>query len=714
MNQAIANALRFVWLIAFPALLHGAPGSLDTGFGDGGTLALPVGGAATGVACQADGKIVVGGSFGVVRLNRDGRFDESFGTGGQVTVGRSTNRTETVGALLVQPDGKIVVAIGNALARLLPSGALDTGFGEGGFALGQAVPFYNDFIATLKLQPDGRIIAAGISSVASAGGMAFMVLRFLPDGANDPSFGIGGRAVTSFGSSTAICRAVTWLPDGRIVAGGGVMVENRIVFGLAQFATNGVLEAGFGKGGETIVPLAGSTFGQINGLAIQSNGKIIAAGVASTTNGPDFAVVRLNPDGSVDESFGTDGRVRTDVAGGSRDIVSAVAVMPDERIIVAGSSGPNVFSSRFAFACYRADGSLDERVGEGGRVTTQFAQSHSDESYEAALTGDGRVILAGRSATGDTEACAIAQYHVADLAVSETASLNPVAVGDTFYYAVEIENNRADGVTGVRLIDDLPSSVDFKSAYLSQGTGTNVGNRVVGELGFLASGGKATVTIFVTMHATAHLCNTVVVSANETDPNLTNAVIACATVDAAREAPRNLAVTRIVAPKRVVLSPSRPEKTQVIAVEIQNRSPRVEQIADLNGVVDLEVRSLTNSCPDLVPVLLMERPQAQLPVFLSPHAKLKVYFRVTYSKDCVPDPDKTDRSEVHNDYEYVARVNRAVVDDNRDTFPRDDTCPRSPAGSVTTDGSRIQDLGCGGKVYLVGFGAAIVTDVIVK
>jgi uncharacterized delta-60 repeat protein len=708
------RALHFIWLIAFPALLHGAPGALDSGFGDGGTLALPVGGPANGVSCQTDGKILLGGSFGVVRLNQDGSFDESFGSGGQVTVGRSTNRTETVGALVVQPDGKIVVSIGNALARLLPSGALDAGFGESGFALGQAVPFYNDSISALKLQPDGRIIAAGISSVASEGGMAFMVLRFLPDGANDPTFGIGGRAIATFGSSTAICRAVTLLPDGRIVAGGGVMVNDRVVFGLAQFATNGVLEAGFGEGGQRIVPFEGANFSQVNGLALQPDGKTIAAGVVSSTNGPDFVVVRLNPDGSVDESFGNGGRVQTDVAGGSRDIVSAVTVMPDGWIIVAGSSGTSVFSSKFAFACYRPDGSLDESVGEVGRVMTQFAQSHSDQAYEVALTGDGRVILAGRSASGDSEACAVARYHVADLSVLETMTTNPVAVGDAFYYAVEIENHQSERVTGVRLVDALPSSVDFKSVYPSQGVCTNIGDRVVCELGALASGGKATVTIFVTMRATAHLCNKVAVGANETNPLLTNSAIACATVDVAREAPSNLAVTRIVAPKRVVLSAFRPVKAQIVGVEIQNRSPRVEQISDLNGVVSLEVRSRTNSCLDLVSEVLTNRPQRLLPVFLAPREKLMVYFRVNFSKDCVPDPLQSNREASHNDYEYVARTNHTVVDDNRDTFLVDDECPPPPAGPVRTDGGVIDDAGCGSKRFYGGLGAPVVTDVIVR
>jgi hypothetical protein len=178
--------------------------------------------------------------------------------------------------------------------------------------------------------------------------------------------------------------------------------------------------------------------------------------------------------------------------------------------------------------------------------------------------------------------------------------------------------------------------------------------------------------------------------------------------------PQNFAVTAIRAPKRVVLDATHPEATRLVAVEIQNRSTHVETITNLNGVVDLEVRSLTNSCPDLLPILLTDPPQARLPVFLLPKAKLAMYFNVRYSKDCVPDPRETKRSDVHNDYEYVASSHQEAVDDNRGTFPQDCTCPRSPVGNVTTAGGTIKDLGCGSRKPLRGLGWPVVTDVIIK
>ena len=707
--------LQILCLIIFSVDLRGEAGALDSGFGDDGKLALPLGGAANAIVCEPDGKIVVGGSFGVARLHQDGSFDASFGDGGRVSIG-PTNPAASVSALIRQPDGKMVVSVGRALVRLLSSGALDPNFGQGGIALAPAVTNRNESITALGLQPDGRIIASGISSLRSGGGSAFLGLRFTADGASDPTFGSGGRALAVFNSSLAVCRALVLQDDGGIVVGGGVLLNGHLAFGLARFTTTGVLDAGFGTGGEVAIAFSGANFSQINGLALQSDGRIIAAGVANGATAADFALARLNQDGSLDDAFGDHGVQRSDFFQGSRDIGAAVAVLPDDRIIVAGSTGPNQFKYQFALARYNPDGHLDSRFGQGGFVKTQFQQSTTDEAYALGIAGDGRIILAGLTPANGTDACALVRFHVDDLAVLATPSPNRVAVGDTLYDSILVENHRYQGVTGVRLIAQLPSSVGFQSVFPTQGICTNDGDRVICDLGSLPSGGQVAVTIFSALHATAHLCNNVLVFANETDPVLTNSAVACATLDPVRERTQNLAVTAIRAPQRVLLNAKHPVVSLLVGVQIQNRSSHVESITNLSGVVDLEVRSLTNSCPDLGPVLLTERPQARLPVSLAPKGKLLVFFRVTYSQDCVPDPRRTKPAERHNDYEYVASVQHDRVDDNRDTFPQDDICPRAAVGKVTTAGGPIQDRGCGGKLPILGgfLGAPVVTDVIVK
>ena len=699
-------------LLALPAILCGAPGALDTGFGVGGLVAQPLNNGAIAVACQPDGRIVVVGGFGVARLLQDGSLDASFGFGGQVTFSTS-NQSLTVGALVLQPDGKIVVAVGSVVARLLSSGEFDPNFGNGGVARWPVATNRSDTVTALALQPDGKIIASGFSSLQTSSDHAFLAVRFTADGASDPAFGSGGRALAPFGSDLAIGRVVAVQGDGGIVVGGGVLA-GRLAFGLARFTPTGSLDAGFGTGGELVLPFAGTTFSEVTSLAFQSDGRMIAAGSVISTN-PAFAMVRLNPDGSLDETFGVQGRQRTNFFPGSSDMGAAVAVLPDDKIIVAGSTGRPALGRQIALARYDANGNLDSSFGQGGLVATQFPLSIADFANALALVGDGRIILAGSTPfNAGTNSCALVRYHLNDLAVLASATTNRVAVGDTLYYNILVENNRSGGVTGVRVTDSLPSSVQFESAFTGQGTCTNFGNSVVCDFGSLASGGQAELTIFASMRATAHLTNHGLVSANETDPGLTNSAAVSPTIDPLREQPHNLAITALRVPKRVRLSANHPTLTQLVAVEIQNRSPSVEQITNLAGVVTLEVQALSNSCPDLVPVLLARSPQPRLPLFLQPKAKLSVYFTVTFSTNCVPDAKATTQSAAHNDYVYGAMVHQEVVNDYRDTFPADDVCPRAALGKVTTAGGTIQDLGCGGKIYGGKFGAPVVTDVIVK
>jgi len=462
------------------------------------------------------------------------------------------------------------------------------------------------------------------------------------------------------------------------------------------------------------MPVPGTSFSEVTCLALQSAGRIIAAGSAISTN-PAFAMVRLNSDGSLDETFGVQGIQRANFFPGSSDLGTAVAVLPDDKIIVAGSTGRPAFGRQIALARYQADGSRDSSFGQGGLVTTQFPLSVADFANALALGGDGRIILAGSTPlNAGTNSCALVRYHLTDLGVVETANPNLVAVGDMLYYNVLVENDRPAGVTGVRVTDSLPSSVHFQSVFTGQGTCTNIGNQVICDLGSLASGGQATVTIFASMHATAHLTNHVLISANETDAGLTNSAAMAPTIDPLREQPHNLAVTALRVPKRVRLSARHPALTQWVAVEIQNRSPSVEPITNLAGVVTLEVQALTNSCSDLVPVLLTHAPQPRLPLLLQPKAKLSVYFSVTFSTNCLPDAKATTQSAAHNDYVYRATVHQEVVNDNRDTYPPDDVCPRTALGKVATAGRIIKDLGCGGKIFGGKFGAPVVTDVIVK
>ena len=172
----------------------------------------------------------------------------------------------------------------------------------------------------------------------------------------------------------------------------------------AAAAAPGDLDPTFGSGGKVTTDVGGSDGAQA--VAIQGDGKVVAAGLGNFA-GPgtgDFALARYNPDGSLDTSFGSGGKVTTDFGG--FDAASAVAIQPDGKIIAAGRSG----SGDFALARYNPDGSLDSSFGSGGKVTTDFGGF--DSAFGVALQADGKIVAAGFQATSTQRGTdiAVARY----------------------------------------------------------------------------------------------------------------------------------------------------------------------------------------------------------------------------------------------------------------------------------------------------------------
>ena len=336
-----------------------------------------------------------------------GDLDPSFGTGGKVLTEIPPDFIAQAQALVLQPDSKIL-AVGSApggrgvsifaLARYDPDGSLDSTFGGGGVVttdFGDGGVFGAGATA-VALQTDGRIIAAG-SSFGD-----FALARYNPDGSLDSTFGSGGRVTIGFGFSDEAARAVTVDPDGKIrVAGLRRPFDlTTIDFALARLNADGSLDSTFGAGGTVVSP-----FGPSNGTTIfaemfQPDGKILAAGIAFADFAPggsngDFALARYNTDGSVDTSFGTSGRLTTDFAVGSEDEARAVAMQPDGRIVAAGSSGG---FPEFALARYNPDGSLDISFGVGGKVTTSVFSVAQARAVAVEASGD--IVAAGSGFIG--------------------------------------------------------------------------------------------------------------------------------------------------------------------------------------------------------------------------------------------------------------------------------------------------------------------------
>lgn len=379
-------------------------GSLDTSFGiDGKATSAPFGGSDSQMAMQADGKfVIVGGSFTdfiLARFNADGTLDSTFGAGGQVTTDMSgATSIDRARAVAIQNDGKIVVAgegtVGSnsvvALARYNTDGSLDTGFGADGKVLETTV---RSRAFAVAVQSDGKIVVAGDAFVANNPndfGDA-MVARFNADGGIDSSFGDAGQRVIDITDGTDLARSLVLQPNGAIVIAGdpfGSDPDDRT--GLARFDANGDLDSTFGAGGRLILS---NRIGR--GLALQPDGKLLLVGPSSVLATSQFAMTRLNADGTTDTSFGNAGLVVTPISNstsGVGDTARAVALHPDGRIYVAGPSGS--INRNFGLARYSSSGALDTTFATDGVLAIDF-DGQVDVAESVVVQSDGKIVLGG-------------------------------------------------------------------------------------------------------------------------------------------------------------------------------------------------------------------------------------------------------------------------------------------------------------------------------
>ncbi len=390
-------------------------GDVDPSFGVNGKVFTDVGGydMAHDVALQSDGKIVVAGSNGsefvVVRFNSDGSLDTSFGSSGKVVT--SFNSDDEAHGVAVQQDGKIVV-VGRGsptqdfvVVRYNKDGSLDTSFGTGGKVITD-LGGDMDQANAVALQPDGKIVVVG-RKASHIYGYDTAIVRYTAQGSLDTSFGSNndGKVIVNVGGFEE-AHDVAIQADGRIVVvGEGGPGGNFVVLRLNA---NGTLDSTFGGSGEVLTDIGGDT-DLANGVVLQADNKIVVAGAKSSSGyGGDFAVVRYNPDGSLDSSFGTGGKVVTDLGGSNMpgsDEAYDVVLEPSGKILLAGRGGS---SEDFALVRYNSDGSLDGTFGNGGVVLDNLG--NWDQIDALALQQDGKIVGAGSSGGAVTSDFAVARY----------------------------------------------------------------------------------------------------------------------------------------------------------------------------------------------------------------------------------------------------------------------------------------------------------------
>ncbi|HEY0606273.1 MAG TPA: hypothetical protein VGD58_25345 [Herpetosiphonaceae bacterium] len=342
-----------------------ADGDVDPAF----DIGTGVNNSVTGLGLQADGKIVVGGTFTAARSLSRSRIVR-FNPTGSIDITYATNRGPNVSVqpIVPQGDGKILVGGGfglfddvghSGITRLQPDGTIDPSFNPG---LGA-----NSSIRAIALQPDGKILIGGefnaVNGIARGG-----IARLHANGALDESFAVGG------GTNGRVF-GLALQPDGKIVIGGSFSAVNNVErISIARLNSDGSLDTTFASGT--------SVGNQVNSVALDATGNVVIGGLFTSVNGqPRSRLARLSPTGSLDTTF----------TAGTNDTVYIVAVQSDGKIIVGGEFSQLTGVVRNKIGRLNSNGSLDTTFAPGGGATnTNGFFIHSVKQQ-----ADGKIMVGG-------------------------------------------------------------------------------------------------------------------------------------------------------------------------------------------------------------------------------------------------------------------------------------------------------------------------------
>ncbi len=395
-------------LCVFLSAVNAAPGELDMSFDADGIATTSIPGLNSGakdLVIQADGRIIVAGyvrsensnyDFALVRYHTSGNLDPSFGGDGIVLTDFSGGY-DMIETVAIQADGKIIAAgrsrseIG--IARYNADGALDTTFGGDG-KVTTVITGSFDIAVDLKIQADGKIVCIARNR-ASGENEDFAVLRYNASGTLDTTFDNDGIVTTTFPSVSDIATSLAIQPDGKIIAAGYIYLGgNDYDFAIARYNSNGSLDTSFDDDGKVLTNVLGS-FDTLNDIALQPDGKIVAAGYSSNGFGYAFALVRYDASGALDLTFSDDGKIAMAVGGGNNAAKSLV-IQPDGKILAAGYSTGTSGNNDFTLARFNSNGTLDSQsFGENGSII--FDVAGDDRISGIALDSIGRAVVVGNT-----------------------------------------------------------------------------------------------------------------------------------------------------------------------------------------------------------------------------------------------------------------------------------------------------------------------------
>lgn len=345
-------------------------------------------------------------------------LDPTFGNNGKVITAFGT-ADDLALRLALQPDGKIVVVgvAGDssfnsdfAVARYNSNGTLDTSF-DGDGKVTDDIDGDEDSANTVALQPDGKIVVAGQAVDDFFGDADFAITRYNSNGSIDTGFDVDGLVTQDFDFNFDEATGAVIQPDGRIIVAGTARISGSGFsdddFAVVRLNSNGSLDSSFGSNG-TVETDFGPGDDSVTKALLQSDGKLLVVGAAENAFGDeDFAIARYDANGDLDTSFGLDGRLTTDFGSGNDGVIDAV-LQTDGKILAVGKATVNG-NADFGIARYNVNGTLDTNFGNGGKVTTDFGFG-GDNAAAVMLQPNGKIIVVGTVSGSSVSQVGIARY----------------------------------------------------------------------------------------------------------------------------------------------------------------------------------------------------------------------------------------------------------------------------------------------------------------
>ncbi len=335
--------------------------------------------------------------FAICRFNTNGLLDTLFGKNGKVITPIGPEY-DIANSVKLQSNSKIIVAghIGNetdedfALVRYNQDGSIDKSFGKEGIAI-TSIEKPSDIIVGIQILPDDKIIAAGKTFDGKQSN--FAITKYLQNGQIDTQFGDSGIVITDIENSDATATSIVIQKDGKIIIGGDLKKGIYTDFVIVRYLPNGLLDTTFGKKGIVITSFSDKN-DNLTSLLIQPDDKIIASGHVFNNDFSDLAFVRYLKDGTIDTTIGNKGIVIHSKKG-SLEVLSASLLQDDGKLILIGNTTKDTITS-IEILRYTIYGKLDKTFGKKGKIISKALKNYRyNNAYAAAIQVDGKILISG-------------------------------------------------------------------------------------------------------------------------------------------------------------------------------------------------------------------------------------------------------------------------------------------------------------------------------